>query len=100
MVSKHTYYGFKLEDAVRGLKRALRDRDIPIVSICERNNEIVLTIDLASESGDIIMVYHKTTETHPLSKLGDIPMIDVVVDDKFTTDLRPILTMAFLRGGG
>lgn len=99
-MSKHTYYGFKLEDAARGLKRALRDQGIPVVSVSDGPNRMIFSINLGTEVGDISMIYHRTAELHPLSRIGDIPMIDVVVDDQVSKDIKPILTMAFLRGGG
>lgn len=97
-MSHHTYYGFKLEDAVRGLKRALRDERIPVVSICEDENKVVFAVEISSEIGKISLAYH-TTKTHPLARLGDIPVIDVIVDDHLP-NIKPVLTMAFLRGGG
>ncbi len=97
-MSRHTYYGFKLEDAVRGLKRALRDEQIPVVSVREDENEVVFAVRIASETGEISLAYHTTT-AHPLARLGDIPAIDVTVDDHLP-DVKPVLTMAFLRGGG
>ncbi len=97
-MSCHTYYGFKLEDAVRGLKRALRDENIPVVSVREVCDRVVFAIDIASESGEISLAYHTTT-THPLARLGDIPAIEVTVDDHLP-DVKSLLTMAFLRGGG
>lgn len=97
-MSCHTYFGFKLEDAVRGLKRALRDENIPVVSVREADDQVVFAIDVASETGEISLAYH-TTKSHPLARLGDIPAIDVTVDDHLP-DVKPVLTMAFLRGGG
>ena len=97
-MSHHTYYGFKLEDAVRGLKRALRDERIPVVSIYEDENRVVFTVEISSETGEISLAFH-TTKIHPLARLGDIPAIEVVVDDHLP-DIKPVLTMAFLRGGG
>lgn len=97
-MSQHTYYGFKLEDAVRGLKRALRDENIPVVSVREADGHVVFAIDVASETGEISLTCH-TTANHPLARLGDIPAIEVTVDDHLP-DIKPVLTMAFLRGGG
>ena len=94
----HTYFGFKLEDAVRGLKRALRDEHIPVVSVRETDDQVVFAIDFASETGEISLAYG-TTKSHPLARLGDIPAIEVTVDDHLP-DVKPVLTMAFLRGGG
>ncbi|MCY3772445.1 MAG: hypothetical protein OXG98_10560 [Gemmatimonadetes bacterium] len=97
-MSCHTFFGFKLKDAVRGLKRALRDENIPVVSVREADDRVVFAIDVASETGEIILAYH-TTKSHPLARLGDIPAIEVTVDDHLP-DVKPVLTMAFLRGGG
>ena len=97
-MSKHTYYGFKLEDAVRGMKRALRDERIPVVSVSEDENKVVFAVEISSETGEISLAFH-TTKTHPLARLGDIPAIEVTVDDHLP-DVKPVLTMAFLRGGG
>ena len=97
-MSRHTYYGFRLEDAVRGLKRALQDEEIPVVSVCEEENRVVFTIRMSSETGEISLAY-RTTTAHPLARLGDIPAIEVVVDDHLP-GMKPVLTMAFLRGGG
>ncbi len=97
-MSQHTYYGFKLEDAVRGLKRALRDERIPVVSVREDESKVVFAVQIASETGEISLAYH-TTATHPLARLGDIPAIEVTVDEHLP-DVKPVLTMAFLRGGG
>lgn len=97
-MSCHTYYGFKLEDAVRGLKRALRDENIPVVSVREVNEKVVFAVDFASQSGEISLSSH-ITDSHPLARLGDIPAIEVTVDDHLP-DVKPVLTMAFLRGGG
>ena len=58
----------------------------------------MFAIDIASESGEISLAYHTTT-THPLARLGDIPAIEVTVDDHLP-DVKSVLTMAFLRGGG
>ena len=97
-MSHHTYYGFKLEDAVRGLHRALRDECIAVVSVCEDEDKAVFAVEVASVKGEIRLAYHTTT-THPLARLGDIPAIDVTVDEHLP-DVKPVLTMAFLRGGG
>ena len=97
-MSQHTYYGFKLDDAVRGLKRALRDERIPVVSVHEHESKVVFAVQIASEIGEICLAYHTTT-THPLARLGDISAIEVTVDDHLP-DVKPVLTMAFLRGGG
>lgn len=97
-MSCHTYFGFRLEDAVRGLKRALRDENIPVMSVREVEDKIVFAIDVDSEPGEISLAYH-TTKAHPLARLGDIPAIEVTVDDHLP-DVKPVLTMAFLRGGG
>ena len=99
-MSHHTYYGFKLEDAVRGLKRALRDEQIPVVSVTvsDDENKVVFKIQISSETGEISLAAH-TTDAHPLARLGDISAIDVTVDEHLP-DVKPVLTMAFLRGGG
>lgn len=97
-MSQHTYYGFKLEDAVRGLKRALRDERIPVVSIREDESKVVFAVQIASETREIILSAC-TTKTHPLARLGEIPAIEVAVDEHLP-DVKPVLTMAFLRGGG
>lgn len=97
-MSQHTYYGFKLEDAVRGLKRALRDERIPVVSVREDESKVVFAVQIASETGEISLS-PGTTKTHPLARLGEIPAIEVAVDDHLP-DVKPVLTMAFLRGGG
>lgn len=87
-----------MEDAVRGLKRALRDEQIPVVSVNESENKVVFSVRISSETGEISLAYH-TTKTHPLARLGEIPAIEVTVDDHLP-DVKPVLTMAFLRGGG
>jgi hypothetical protein len=97
-VSCHTYFGFRLEDAVRGLKRALRDEQIPVVSVSEGENKVVFSVRISSETGEISLAAH-STDSHPLARLGDIPAIEVTVDDHLP-DVKPVLTMAFLRGGG
>lgn len=95
---RHTYYGFTLEDAVRGLKRALRDERIPVVSVREDENRTVFAVEISTEIGEISLT-SGTTKTHPLARLGEIPAIEVSVDDHLP-DVKPVLTMAFLRGGG
>ena len=97
-MSKHTYYGFKLEDAVRGMKRALRDEQIPVVSLSEDEDKVVFAVRISSETGEISLSYG-TANSHPLARLGEIPAIEVTVDDHLP-DVKPVLTMAFLRGGG
>ena len=97
-MSCHTYFGFKMEDAVRGLKRALRDEQIPVVSVNESENKVVFSVRISSETGEISLTAH-STDSHPLARLGDIPAIEVTVDDHLP-DVKPVLTMAFLRGGG
>ena len=87
-----------MEDAVRGLKRALHDENIPVVSVREADDQVVFAIEVASETGEISLAY-RTTKSHPLARLGDIPAIEVTVDDHLP-DVKPVLTMAFLRGGG
>ena len=95
---QHTYYGFTLEDAVRGLKRALRDGEIPVVAVLEGENRAVFTVEISTEIGEI-RLSSCTTNTHPLARLGEISAIEVAVDDHLP-DVKPVLTMAFLRGGG
>lgn len=97
-MSHHTFYGFKLEDAVRGLKRALRDEQIPVESVSEDENKVIFAVRISSETGKISLASH-TTNDHPLARLGDIPAIEVAVDDHLP-DVKSVLTMAFLRGGG
>ncbi len=87
-----------MEDAVRGLKRALRDESIPVVSVNEGESKVVFAVQIASETGEISLSYG-TTKTHPLARLGEIPTIEVAVDDHLP-DVKAVLTMAFLRGGG
>ena len=69
-----------------------------MVSVREADDRVVFAIDVASETGEIILAYH-TTKSHPLARLGEIPAIEVTVDDHLP-DVKPVLTMAFLRGGG
>ncbi len=113
-MARHTYYGFKLEDAVRGLKRALRDEDIVVLCVRSDGDRVTFKIEIpvekssgisfdesseiASETGEIGLAYH-TTKTHPLARLGEISAIEVTVDDHLP-NVKPVLTMAFLRGGG
>ncbi len=76
----------------------MRDEHIPVVSVCKDENRVVFEVEISSQSGEISLTYH-TTKTHPLARLGDIPAIEVTVDDHLP-NVKSVLTMAFLRGGG
>ena len=96
-MAHHTYYGFKLNDGVKGLKRALSDAAIHILSItisdCGADFEVIID----GLPGHIILEYSKT-KNHPLAKLGVISVLDITVTDNLP-GIKPVLTMAFLRGG-
>ena len=97
-MTNYTYYGFRLKDAFQGLKLALQDETIPILSSYQNTKEAGFTIQISSDIGDIILNYCTTTE-HPLGKLGKISVINVSVDDNLP-NIKTVLTLAFLRGGG
>ena len=97
-MARHTYYGFKLNDGVKGLKRALSDAAFHILSITNTDCNAVFEVIKDGTRGHIKLEYSKTIN-HPLAKLGPISVLDVTVTDNLP-DIKPVLTMAFLRGGG
>lgn len=76
----------------------MRDERIPVVSVSEEENKVVFAVEVSAKLGEISLSYG-TTDSHPLARLGDIPAIEVTVDDHLP-GVKPVLTMAFLRGGG
>lgn len=94
----HTYYGFKLSDGVKGLKRALSDASIHILSINKTNCGAEFKVVIDGTPGHIVLEYSKT-KNHPLAKLGVMSVLDITVTDNLP-GIKPVLTMAFLRGGG
>ena len=97
-MGQHTYYGFKLRDGISGLKRALTDASISILSISHTDKDAIFEVEIEDLHGYINMTYD-TTKNHPLAKLGPISVLVVTVTDNLP-DIKPVLTLAFLRGGG
>ena len=94
----HTYYGFKLNDGVTGLKRALSDAAVRILSVTNTDFKADFEVIINETRGHIKLEYSKTKD-HPLAKLGAISVLDVTVTENLPA-IKPVLTMAFLRGGG
>ena len=97
-MAHHTDYGFKLSDGVKGLNRALSDAEIHILSITTTDCGADFKVVIDGTTGHIVLEYSKT-KNHPLAKLGVISVLDITVTDNLP-GIKPILTMAFLRGGG
>jgi hypothetical protein len=97
-VAQHTYYGFKLQDGIKGLTRALSDASIDMKLTIINVNEVIFEIEINGRKGNISLTY-TTTTNHPLARLGPISVLDMTVSDNLP-DIKHIFTLAFLRGGG
>lgn len=98
ILSRHTYYGFKLDDGIAGLKRALTDAHVHIHQLQFADDKAEFKISVDNIDGDIKLEYSQT-DNHPLARLGSISVIEVHVSENLP-DIKSILTLAFLRGGG
>ena len=97
-MAHHTYYGFKLNDGVKGLKRALSDAAIHILSVTNTDYGADFKVIIDGTPGHITLEFSKT-KIHPLAKLGVISVLDITVTENLP-GIKHVLTMAFLRGGG
>jgi hypothetical protein len=97
-VAVHTYYTFTMDDAIQGLERALRDAGVEVTQTIRKPEEALVDVRRAGVNGSFRLVEGRTKE-HPLARLGPISYIAVTPPEHWN-DMEPILTLAFLRGGG
>lgn len=95
-----TFYLFKLEDGIQGLKRALSDANIALLGINEVPGTAWLDVSYSGHECQIHLS-ESITKNHPLARLGTVFSVVVTypIDEPWGL-LDGVLTLGFLRGGG